>query len=186
MKPTLWLKRPSPEKGPPAPASVNIEVLWAKLEESRRRGTATPAESYLAIKAPPIQLDDWGQPLPLTAMDQDYIDRVFAILANPFERGRALLHSGRLCPDEVEPIAVVYPEVWQVLAEDATNDMYDSGGPPFPAWAETSLGVLFQKPASAVYNPKPADEPTAGSAPHGKVKPPEATQADRRELAVRE
>lgn len=184
MKP--WLKRPTPEKGPPAPPSVNIEVLWAKLEESRRRGTATPAEAYLAIKAPPIQSDEWGQPLPLCAMDQDYIDRVFAILMNPMGRGEALLHSGRLCPDEVEPIAVVYFEVWQVLVERATQDMFDSGGPPFPAWAETQLGVLFQKPASAVYNPSPANEPTAGTPPHKKVKPPEATQADRRELAVRE
>lgn len=168
------------------PASVNVEVLWAKLEESRRRGTMSPAETYLALKSPPIQLDDWGEPLPLTAMDQDYLDRVFAILKDPHGRGTALLHSGRLCPDEVEPIAVVYFEIWETMVDRARDDMFSSGGPPFPAWAETSLSVLFQKPASAVYNPKPADEPTAGNAPHGKVKPPEATQADRRELAVRE
>ena len=166
------------------PASVNVEVMWAKIEEARARGIQTPAQTYLALKAPPIELDDWGQPLPLSSMQQDYLDRVFAILVNPFERGEALLHSGRLCPDEVEPIAVVYFEIWETLVDRAMNDMFSSGGPPFPAWAETSLGILFQKPASSIYNPKP-DEPTAGSPPHGKVKPPEPTQADRRELAVR-
>lgn len=185
MSVTPWLKRPHPGKGPPAPASVNIETLWAKLEASRARGTQTPAETYLSIKAPALEFDAWGEPLPLSAMAQDYLDRVFAVLLSPFERGEALLHSGRLCPDEVEPISVVFPEVWATLVERATDDLFEAGGPPLPAWAETSLGILFQKPASAVYNPKPQDGASAGTAPTGKVKPPEPTQADRRELAVR-
>lgn len=185
MKQTPWLKRPHPITGPPMPPSVNIETLWAKLEESRRRGTQTPAETYLSLKAPPIQHDDWGQPLPISAMEQDYIDRVFAVLLSPMERGEALLHSGRLCPDEVEPIAVVFFEIWETLVERATQAMFDAGGPPFPAWAEASLGILFQKPASAMYNPTPAEQPI-GSQSRGQVKPPEGTQADRRELSVRE
>ncbi len=185
MSETPWLKRAHPIKGPPSPASINHEMLWQKLAESGQRGTKTPAETYLSIKAPPLELDDWGEPLPLSSMAQDYLDRVFAVLLSPMERGEALLHSGRLCPDEVEPIAVVFPEIWAVLVERATDDLFDAGGPPLPAWAEAQLGILFQKPASAVYNPRPNDGASDGTPPTGKVKAPEATQADRRELAVR-
>lgn len=166
------------------PPSVNIEILEAKIEEARRMGIQTPAQTYLQVKKPVQALDEWGQPLPLSPMEQDYLDRLFAVLARPMERGRALLHSGRLCPDEVEPLVTVFFEIWHTLVEDATRDMFTAGGPPFPAWAEATLGVLFQKPASAMYNPTP--EKTMGSQPRGQVKPPEGTQADRRELAVRE
>jgi hypothetical protein len=183
MSETPWLKRPHPGKGPPMPASVNIEILEAKIEEARRMGIQTPAQTYLQVNKPVVALDEWGQPLPLSSMQQDYLDRVFAVLVSPMERGRALLHSGRLCPDEVEPLVTVYFEIWQTLVEQATADML-ANPPPYPAWAEATLGVLFQKPASAMYNPTP--EKTIGSPPRGQVKAPEGTQADRRELAVRE
>lgn len=179
---TPWLKKPHPGKGPPMPASVNLETLMAKIEEARRFGIQTPAQSYLAIKAPAQPMDEWGQPLPISSMDQDFLDRVFAVLADPMGRGRALLHSGRLCPDEVEPIAVVYPEIYEVMLELAQADMLDHP-PPYPAWAQATLGVLFQKPASAVYTSE-GEQPT-GSLPQGQIKTPEGTPADRRELAVR-
>jgi hypothetical protein len=166
------------------PPSVDVTKMWAAIEERRALGVQTQAQAFLALKAPPIALDNWGQALPLSAMEQDYLDRIFAVLANPRGRVTALLHSGRLCPDEVEPIATVFPAVWEAIVEDAQRDMIDSGGPPFPAWVEATLTVLFQKPAAAVYNPTP--EKPMGSPPKKQIKPPEGTQADRRELAVRE
>ena len=178
-----WLKRPHPEKGPTAPPSVDYEKMWELIEQRRALGIQTPAQAFLAIKAPAMSLDQWGEPLPLSSMQQDYLDRIFAMLLNPKVRTEALLHSGRLCPDEVEPVATVFPEVWEAICEDAQRDMV-AHPPPYPAWVESTLGVLFQKPASAVYNPTP--EKPMGSPPQSQVKAPEGTQADRRELAVRE
>lgn len=141
----------------------------------------TPAQTYLAVKAPPVPMDQWGLPLPISPLQQDYLDRVFAVLADPM-RARALLHSGQLLPDEVEPIATVFPEVYASLIEEATDDMIDAK-PPFPAWAEGVLGILFQRPAASVYNP--AGE-AQGKPPGGKLDAQSGTPADRRELAVRE
>jgi hypothetical protein len=126
-------------------------------------------------------MDQWGMPLPISSQQQDYIDRVFAVLADP-TRCKALLHSGQLCPDEVEPLATVYPEIYETIVEDAMGDMR-AAKPPFPAWAEGVLGILFQKPAATVYNPS---SEANGKPPGGKMDKQAGTPADRRELAVRE
>lgn len=182
---TTWLKRPQPDPkvAPAAPASVDIEKMWGIIEGKRALGIQTPAQAYLALKAPAQPLDQWGMPLPLSSMDQDKLDRIFAMLADPHGRTVALLHSGRLCPDEVEPVATVFPEVWETICQRTQDEMI-ANPPPYPAWSEATIGVLFQKPAASVYNPVP--EKPMGSPPHSPVKAPEATQADRRELAVRE
>lgn len=179
---TLWLKKETPQAGPPRAGHVDYDELVKKIEEQRRLGIAGPVAEYMDKVRPPQQFDQWGEPLPLSALDQDRLDRTFAILAGPMERGTALLHSGQLIDDEVDAIEAVYPGIYVLIVERAKNDMFATD-PPYPAWAEAQLGILFRKPASSVYSPKPAEEmPTYRAAP----KSPEGTQADRRELSVRE
>jgi hypothetical protein len=161
---------------------VDYEELAAHVERNRAMGIETPAMAYLWAKAPRQELDQWGEPLPLSPMQQDQLDRIFAVLAGPLERGTALLHSGQLIDDEVDAIMTVYPDVYLIMLERAQDDMFKNP-PPYPAWAEAQLGVLFRKPASTVYAApeKPIGEPSGGT-----LKAPEGTQADRRELSLRE
>jgi hypothetical protein len=179
---TPWLKKATPQAGPPMPGHIDYETLTKQIEEKMRLGLMTPAAEYLWMKAPRAALDQWGDELPLSAMQQDQLDRMFAILAGPMERGTALLHSGQLIDDEVDAIEAVFPGVYVLLVEAAKDDLFKSG-PPLPAWAEAQLGILFRKPASAVYSPTPTEKPPSFNAA---PKSPEGTQADRRELSVRE
>jgi hypothetical protein len=164
------------------PPKVNHEKLMESLGRVQAMGTETPAEKWLWLNAPPVPLDQWGAPLPLSAMDQDALDRLVAILRSPQERGEALIHSGQLAADERDAIMLVYPEIYATLTEHTKRDLLDNP-PPWPAWVESTVETLWMKPASVVYNPGSEKEATP---PTGQVKAPEGTPADRREIAVRE
>lgn len=181
----MWLKQRTPPKSPPMPGHVNAAHLRAVAAQLEARGALTPAVSYLAEKAPVLETDKWGQDLPLSPADQDRLDRIFAVVAEPLARGRALLVSGLLAPDEVDALMAVHPDVWQALTQQAFGEMARTP-PPYPGWAEATLSVLFGIPADQVFTqgappaPKPRDSKIdGGPATSG-------TPADRRESAVRE
>jgi hypothetical protein len=184
-----WLKQREPPKGPPLAGHVDVGMLLGKIHEAETAGQNTLAQMYLQEHAPKQELDKWGEPLPLSSFTQDGLDRLVAVLASPDTRGRALLHSGQLAPDERDAIAAVYPEVYDQFASEVYMDMVTED-PPFPAWVEAVIGILYGIPAAQVFTggspPRakdlqaPAKKATAGL----DASPP--TQADRREIPVRE
>lgn len=149
------------------------------------QGIVTPALTYLRETGPQLETDKWGQPLPLSAADQDRLDRIFAVLADPMTRGRALIVSGLLAPDEVDALITVHPDVWTALSAQAFEEM-GTTPPPYRAWAEATLNVLFLQDAAQVFTsgappalPKQAGNVSVGPDSLG-------TPADRRETSVRE
>lgn len=180
---TPWLRKETPPDGPAMAGAIDAAVFTDKLSALRTMGISTPAEEYVFNKIPKQDLDQWGNPLPLSPLSQDTLDRIFAIMAAPLERGTALLQSGQLIDDEVDAIEAVFPDVYMMMMERVRNDML-TYEPPYPAWVEAQIGILFRKPASAVYRP---ESTTAPPEPRiGGLKTPQGTQADRRELSVRE
>jgi hypothetical protein len=181
-----WLQEPA-APAPPEPGHVNVEWLMQMLQSKE---TPTLADQYLMTKAPRAQLDKWGDPLPLSPPDQDRLDRVFAVIASPYDRTRALLRAGMLAPDEVDAVVASFPEIYGELEREAIKDMVTTA-PPYQVWAEIALGVLFQKPAADVANPQAAAPPGGkGDGKPGKAAAAMAsgmaTQADRRDVEVRE
>lgn len=181
----MWLKQRNPPKSPPEPGRANVALIRASLAQLEARGELTGPGAYLAEMAPVVEVDKWGQPLPLSPSDQDALDRVFAVISAPYERGKALLTSGLLGPDEVDALMKVYPDVWERLVNETALDMARTP-PPYPAWVEATLGVLFGIPAEQVFTegPPKAPEPK-GQGLDGKPAT-SGTPADRREPAVRE
>lgn len=181
-----WLKLAKPPAGPPEPAHVDHEALMTALGEARSKGVWGPAEQYLWDAAPSIQdnLDAWGEPVPLDELEQSDLDRLVAILAAPYPRGRALLHAGQLAPDEVDALVAVFPDIYAVLVTEATNDMLDAP-PPYPDWSEEVLGVLFQQPPAEVYTGAQKEGDVMKGQPKGKIDTELPTQAERRDVAVR-
>ena len=178
-----WLKQPSPPKGPPSPPRIDVRALAINIATVDASGEdLPPSADYLRDFGPRTAYDKWGQPLPLSSMEQDRLDRITAVLIEPMVRGTALLHSGQLIPSEVAAIKTVHPEVWADMVEAAVLDM-GKARPPFSAWAEAVLSVLFEKPASDMYGPPESEE--AVKARGGAVAKQPGTPADRRELAVR-
>jgi len=168
-------------------AHVHLQSLLSSLHATEEAAQATPLSVYLRQNAPPLQVDRWGDPLPLSAVEQDRLDRMWAILAAPRERGRALIVSGALAPDEVDALQAVYPDVWSELAGQAYREMIATP-PPYPGWVEATLDVLFGVPASQVYTKGPPaprqqlndqSKLTGGPSALG-------TPSDRRETAVRQ
>ena len=184
-----WLKKRSPPAGPPAPGHVDHADLLDQLHEKQRLGIATPAMLFLQEKAPPEARDKWGQPLPLSAYDQERLDQMVAIMAAPYERGQALLHAGMITPGEVDALIRVYPEIYAILEQEAVDDMM-AHPPPYPAWSETTLGVLFGVAAAKVYGggtPElPKQESLQGAPRKGTEAEVPSTPSERREVAVRE
>ena len=125
--------------------------------------------------------------LPRDLADQARLDRMFAILSEPYARGRALVLAGMILPDEVDALINVYPDVWMALATQAWNEMHVTH-PPYPLWAEQTLGVLFGKPADVVFTgpaPKQPDQQAQAAESGIRTNPAPGTQADRRDPAVR-
>lgn len=180
---TPWLRKETPPSGPPMPGMVDAQVFTDALSRVRSIGVSTPADEYVFSKIPVQELDQWGNPLPLAPLAQDTLNRIFAIIAAPQVRGTALLHSGQLIDDEVDAIEAVFPDIYVMMVERAKNDML-TYEPPYPAWVEAQLGILFRKPAATVYRPEGETKPPEPRI--GNLKRPDATQADRRELSVRE
>lgn len=157
------------------------------------KGLGTPATAYLRLMCPTIKLDKWGMPLPLSDVDQDRVDRLFAVLRDPLTRTKVLLHCGMLIAEEVDAVRVAYPEVFTALVESTLSDMMNSA-PPYREWAETVVGVLFgMPPAELLQNAEPTIENAAAA--QAAPKPSrssvnrqpgrEGTAADRRDIGVR-
>lgn len=189
-----WLSRKRPPAPPPEPSHVKLEPLMAALHQDEVAGhPISHAQQYLRDNAPVAQLDKWGEPMPLNAIDQARLDRLVAVLASPEHRGRALLHSGLILAEEVQAIATAYPEVYDVLSREALRDMLEDA-PPYYPWAESALDTLFGKPPQAVISSGAAPSASDMAKPTGKAKglPGDqtaagvATPTDRRELGVRE
>lgn len=165
----------------------------AEAEAAVAAGQAPrPVALYIRAHAPKLQLDKWGEPLPLSAVDQDRLDRMFAVIASPYDRSLALMKSGLLAPDEVDAVQAVHPEIYSLLVDVAKRQMLEAD-PPYPVWAESMLSTLFGQPAAKVYGgaaeihpgdgPKPAAK--GGGAPAG-IPAGAATAADRRDADVRQ
>lgn len=183
-----WLKKP-PAPAPPEPAHVDIEQLMSTL--TAQPDPPTLARQYLMSSGPRMRLDKWGEPLPLSAVDQDRLDRVFAVIASPQYRTRALLRAGMLGPDEVDAVSASFPEIYGELEREAIHDLVTTPR-PYAAWAEAVLGVLFGRPpAEVVQSGPPGQQQQQATPPAGKPKAPAsmaagmATQADRRDVEVR-
>ena len=185
-----WLQNP-PAPSPPEPAHIDLERMMTVLQAEP--DPPTLAKQYLMTKAPKAQLDKWGAPLPLSAVDQDRLDRAFAVIASPHDRTRALLRAGMLAPDEVDAVSFAFPEIYGELEREALKDLVTTA-PPYQGWAETVLGVLFGKPPAEVVagGIDQPDKPQGDQPPPGKPKAPSKgnpaampTPADRRDVAVR-
>lgn len=148
------------------------------------QGISSVEMAYLKDHAPRLQTDKWGQPLPLSTVDQMRLDDIFALLVSPLERGQALLHSGRITPGEVDALATTNPDVLSALVDEARMDMVMHPAPYAP-WAEAVLGYLFQKPA-AVFLKEGPDEATKPTGQNAKAPGAPPTPVDRLEPAVRE
>jgi hypothetical protein len=173
-----WLDEP-PRKGPKPPQHVDMMKLHRIASSSA--GPLPPDVAKLIEIAPPLQFDRWGNPLPLSGDDQHRLDRIAAVVGDPYARGRALLLSGELAPDEVEALATARPVVYDILVQEATREMLENR-PPFQPWAEDVLERLFRRPPPLVY--EVAEEQKQQKGPGGQKLP--ATPAERREIAIRE
>jgi hypothetical protein len=180
----IWLKRPKPGKGPPPPGHVDLVALMAQAGDMAARGINSAELTYLKAHAPRLAVDKWGQPLPLSTADQFRLDRTFALLASPLARGKALLESGRLTPDEVQALEQTNPQVLDALVQTTVGDM-TAHPAPYAQWVEAVLGFLFQKPPDKYFRDL---QSPGGNGPHGNVTPPGAppTPVDRLEKAVRD
>jgi hypothetical protein len=185
MSAANWL-RSAPRKPPPEPKHVDLVHLIAAGNAMSKRGEPVPHIEYIKQFGPKIQTDEWGAPLPLSSVAQYDLDRLVAIMMDPLARARGLLLAGRLNPDEVTALKAVYPTVHAALVDACVMDMMQTK-PPYQVWAQTVLGVLFQKPATQVY--ASSTEPGPSSPKQGgPVGMPGAlpTPTDRMDPAVRE
>jgi len=179
-----WLNG-EPAKLPPEPADVDLVREYGEAEDVGRQSLAL---TYFREHAPKLPTDMWGLPLPLSHVDQDRANRLWAILVSPLHRGRALMRSGAILKDEAAALHEVYPDVWLMLDDELRAAMV-SGKPPFPAWAEALIGTWFNLPPKVAFA-QAQDKAKGGG--DGKEKSTTAgdtalpTPADRRELAVRE
>jgi len=163
---------------PPKPPHVDLMKLSGNIEHQAAAGPLPPAAQYLQQYAPSLLTDEYGQPLPLDVTDQERLDRMVAVLRAPFVRGRQLVTSGTLDTDESDALRLGAPDEYAGICEDARNAMI-AEKPPFPAWAEGVLGVLFGKDAAVVYGKGDSDQQM--QQPQGSKfsgKPPLPTPAD--------
>lgn len=176
-----WLNK-EPATAPPEPADVDVADVMADAEKNND----SAALQYFRAHAPHVPVDMWGLPLPLSRVDQDRANRLWALLASPLHRGRALIRSGVILRDEAALIHEVYPDLWLMLSDELDAAMV-SGRPPFPVWAEALIGTWYGLPPKVAFA-----QAQGGKAPRGGSKTATAghgampTPADRRELALRE
>lgn len=183
-----WCKRKEPGKQPAQPTHIDVVELNRRIQaiaQAAPPGTPLPVELQVLLDAcPPLRLDRWGEPLPFSDPEQFRIDRVGAILADPINRGRSLIRSSSMGPDEVQAMATGRPEDYRFLKQEVLRDVLVAG-PPLPLWVESQLAIFYQRPVSQVLTteepeaPKPSPGKSGGEVPFG-------TPAERREQAVRE
>lgn len=178
-----WLKKP-PAKAPETPPRVALELLIAHEQALEAAGHPDPALAYVREHGPTIELDAWGQALPLSDGDQDLVNSLAWVLHAPAQRTLDLLHSGTLDDDDVSAVQAVYPEAYKAISDEALRDLIKAG-PPIEPWAECVLSVLFQQPIEAVYSGQQQDEKPKDQQGNPKPAQTGATQADRRDPSVR-
>jgi len=187
-----WLKSP-PRKPPPQPEHVDIVTFNAKANmEAKQNGGQMPAyATYVRENGPKLQVDEWGQVLPLSPQEQSDLDRLVAVMMEPVTRTKDLLVSGLLNDDEVAAVASVYPAAYAAIVNAAVSDMIQAQ-PPFQLWAQSVLGILFRKPATEMYaSTVNATDAIGNPKPHGGgagIALPDATPTpqDRRDTAIRQ
>lgn len=186
-----WLKSP-PRKPPSAPENVDIVTFNAQANlASQKTGKVPEYVTYVRQNGPKLQVDEWGQALPLSPQEQYDLDRLVAVLMEPVTRTRDLLVSGILNDDEVTAVATVYPAAYAAIVKAALSDMIQAQ-PPFALWAQSVLGILFRKPATEMYastiNATDAIGNPKGPAGHAPGALPDSipTPQDRRDTAVRQ
>lgn len=171
----LWLKRPEPAPRPKDPKHVSLTGILAQLTQDEMIGApSSPAIKYLATNLPERPTDRWGAELPLSAVEQEKLDRIAAVMFDP-GRGKQLLASARLDAIEVDALKNGQPGWYEALCLAARADMIQ-GKPPFPRWAENVLGVLFGRDAALVYGAETDVEKPSRSKFDGE--PPSPTPAD--------
>lgn len=176
-----WLSS-DPAPVPPEPEDVDLLREYGEAEE---KGSASLALSYFREHAPKLPTDMWGLPLPISRVDQDRANRLWALLVSPLHRGRALMRSGAILKDEAAVLHEVYPDIWLLLDDELRMAMV-TGRPPFPAWAEALIGTWFNLPPKVAFA-KAQDQAKGGGKKASKAGDTALpTPADRRELAVRE
>lgn len=170
-----WLKDKEPAPRPANPKRIDLNVLLAQLAQAEIVGDQkTPTMTYIEGHLPQRAVDRWGKSLPLSAVDQEQLDRMCAVLFDP-ARARKLLHSGRIDTIETEALAEGQPGMYSALVSEATFDMVRAK-PPFAPWAERALSVLFGRDAALVYGEAQAKPEAQQSKFNGKPPPP--TPAD--------
>lgn len=182
-----WMKQ-DPAKAPPVAPHVDLMRLHAlaqaiaALAPPEVPNPLPPDIATLIELSPALQVDKWGQPLPLAQSEQFRLNRVAAVIADPYDRTRALLLSGELAPDEVDAVRKGRPAVYALLSQEATRELMATP-PPILPWADVALGTLFQRPAPEVYAEKQQPQQQGGQSMGRK---PPSTVAERREIGIRE
>lgn len=169
------MKNEKPAARPARPPTVELAHVFAGLSTQEAAGPLSPSLAYLKANLPQMMFDRWGKLLPLSIQKQERLDRLVAVMAKPFERGRELLLSGYLDTLETNAIRDGHPEVYAAMRAQVEAEMAIAG-PPLPMWSESVLGVFFGRDAAVVYN-----EGHEALKPTGKAftgKPPLPTPAD--------
>ncbi|HET7037167.1 MAG TPA: hypothetical protein VFI42_15890, partial [Thermomicrobiaceae bacterium] len=134
----------------------------------------------LLAHLPTEQFDRWLQPLPLSIVQQDRLDRMVAVLEQPLERGRALLVSGTLDTLERDALKEGRPEAYDAIYAQAVREMA-TAGPPLPAWADGVLGILFGRDAAHVFAEETTDADGKPKGGQFTGKPPVPTPAEQQD-----
>jgi len=171
------MKKERPAAPPPKPRQVDQQKAISLIFQAEKGGQLTPQMAYLKSQIPELVFDRWGQPLPLSTVKQERLDRMMGVFMDPVARTIALLHSGTLDTIEADAVRFGHPDVYAQLKTTLIAEMADAG-PPLPQWSEAALGIFFGRDAALVYTDgKEAEKPDqGGSAYPGKAPPP--TPAD--------
>ncbi len=171
----MWMKE-KPAARPPRPPKVDLMAVRQHIDDQEKTGHTPASASYLKSQLPPLVVDRWGQPLPLSIQKQERLDRLVAIVAEPFRRGRELLLAGYLDTIEANAIRDGHPDVYAAMSTQLQAELAIAG-PPLPAWSESVLGVFFGRDVALVWNEgHEALKPTGGKEFPGKA--PLPTPAD--------
>lgn len=176
-----WMKG-KPAKPPAKPKKVDLMHVIAVNHDFETRGPLNSSQLYLKANLPKQSFDRWGQPLPLSTVMQERMDRMVAVIVNPMERGRQLLLSGTLDTLETNALKDGCPEAYAALQIQALKEMADAG-PPIADWAEKTLSVFFGRDAAMVYAQDQEDgQPDSQKRFAGKAPPPNPADLSQRGL----
>lgn len=172
-----WMKQPKPGAAPPKPHKVDLRNIAGLLGQKEKEGPLPPPLAYLQSQLPVEPMDRWNQPLPLSVVKQERLDRLMAVILAPRVRVRALLLSGRLDTIEADGLRNGYPELYAEMTDQLIQEMARAR-PPLPPWSQSTLGVFFGRDAALVYNDDHQGDKPDTSNRQFTGKPPLPTPAD--------